>query len=662
MSAIAVIFRLNGRTVEPSCVAEVLDRLEHRGSDRKGTWSAGSIGIGHRMRFTTPESHFEKLPCRDPEMGAVITYDGRLDNRTELYKALSFGCKPEADVTDSEFVLQAYEKWGEACLPHLIGDFVFAIWNERDRTLFAARDPLGVKHFYYYYLPGKLFALASEIKALFAIEDVPKILDDQRLGDYLVANSEDKESTFFEGIRRLPATHALLVNDRRLNIWEYWKPEGEELRLKSDGEYQEMFRERFSASVTSRLRSSYPVGSMLSGGLDSSSIACVASKIFKDRALQPLHTFSAIFPTIAKTDPRIDERRFMHSVIENTGCTAHMVIADEASPFSDIEKVLWHTDHPVGAPMYMDWAIFKAAKAAGVRTVLSGFDGDSTVSHGYEDLANFVFRGQYLRLIRESFALKKNMPRRSHSLRRLVWRNGIRRRLPPWTFAAWGKLRGRESDRPVKSPVEFPLHFRSVNPEFRTAYDLEGRIGRLRSANFPEGISPIEHHWRALTNGHFAEVLENLESASAAFEVEARFPFFDRRLVELCIALPPGQRIYKGWTRSIFRHAMKGLVPDDVLWRTDKSNIGASVKINMLKFGSDQLERLVTSDSWRLSKYLDLDAVRSALLAYRKNPMGCNAEALLLLTNVYLLNWLEQTGLGGRPANPAPIAATLMAA
>lgn len=107
---------------------------------------------------------------------------------------------------------------------------------------------------------------------------------------------------------------------------------------------------------------------------------------------------------------------------------------------------------------------------------------------------------------------------------------------------------------------------------------------------------------------------------------------------------------------------MKGLVPDDVLWRTDKSNIGASVKINMLKFGSDQLERLVTSDSWRLSKYLDLDAVRSALLAYRKNPMGCNAEALLLLTNVYLLNWLEQTGLGGRPANPAPIAATLMAA
>ena len=528
-----------------------------------------------------------------------------------------------------------------------------------ERSLFAARDPLGVKHFYYYYRPGKLFALASEIKALFAIDGIPRILNEERIGDYLVASSEDRENTFFEGIYRLPATHALSVNKTHLKTWQYWKPEDRELRLKNDGEYHEMFREHFTTAVTARLRSLYPVGSMLSGGLDSSSIVCVASKFLKDHAKPPLQTFSAIFPSVAEVDPRIDERRYMRSVIERTGCTSHMVTADDTSPFSDIDKLQWHTDHPVGAPIYMDWQIFKAAQSAGVKTVLSGFDGDSTVSHGYEDLGNLAIRGRYLRLVRESFALRKNMPRRSHSLKRLIWRNGIARSLPPWTFDAWRKVRGRNPTDHSAPPITFPLHFNSVNPQFRGARDLEDRVRRLRSANYPEGISPIEYHWRALTNGFFSEVLENVEKASAAFEVEARFPFFDRRLVEFCISLPPGQRIFRGWTRSIFRHAMKGLVPEDVLWRTDKSNIGASVKLGMLRHGSDQLKRLVEPDSSRLTDYVDLASLRSAYDSYCQNPMEREPEALLMLTNVYLSNWFRQSGFDEARGLQAAAAATV---
>jgi len=642
MSAITAIFRLDGRPVEFALVEGVLDRLSHRGDDDKGVWASGSVGLGHRMRWTTPESQIEILPIRDQNQQAVITCDGRIDNRDDLLRTLSFGDKPAAQISDSEIILKSFEKWGEGCLPYLIGDFAFAIWNERERTLFAARDPLGVKHFYYYYQPGKLFALASEIKALLAIEDVPCVLNEQKVGDYLVANTEDKVNTFYKGICRLPATHALSVNSKGIKIWEYWKPETIELRLKSHGEYHEMFRERFSAAVTARLRSAYPVGSMLSGGLDSSSIVCVASKYLDDQSKPPLHTFSAIFPTIAKIDARIDESRYMRSVIEKTKCTSHMVTADEDSPFADIEKVLWHTDHPVGAAMYMDWAIFKSAEKAGVRTVLSGFDGDSTVSHGYEDLANFALRRKYWRLIRESVALKRNMPRRSHSLKRLAWRAGIKHSLPSWTFAAWRKMRGRNPEDYASSPISLPLHFNAVDVAFRKTYDLENRISSLRQANYPKDISAIEYHWRALTNGHFAEVLENLEKASAAFGVEPRFPFFDRRLVEFCISLPPGERIFRGWTRSIFRHAMKGIVPDDVLWRTDKSNIGASVKINMLKHGSDQLNRLVGNDSGPLKKYVDMHLLKTAYLDYRESPMERDAEALLMMTNVYLLNWLEQ--------------------
>jgi asparagine synthase (glutamine-hydrolysing) len=299
--------------------------------------------------------------------------------------------------------------------------------------------------------------------------------------------------------------------------------------------------------------------------------------------------------------------------------------------------------------MYMDWEIFKAAQSAGVRTVLSGFDGDSTVSHGYEDLANLALRRRYFRLLRESMALRKNMPRKNHTLKRLFWRNGVAKSLPAWTWSAWRRLRGRVPADYTPSPIVFPIHFDSINPSFRVKHDLKDRVANLYAANFPEGISAIELHWRALTNGHFAEVLENLEKASAAFEVEPRFPFFDRRLVEFCIALPPGQRIYRGWTRSIFRHAMKGIVPSDVLWRTDKSNIGASVKINMLMYGSDQLTKLLETGPALLNDYVDPDRLMPAYLDYRESPMERDQEALLLLRNVYLLNWLENNRAIGIP-------------
>jgi asparagine synthase (glutamine-hydrolysing) len=664
MSAIGAVYNLDKKPVELSSLAKMSDCLKHRGTDAARLWNQGSIGLFHRMRWTTPESQLEKLPAKSRFDSSFITCDARIDNRAELISQLSFDGRRDDEIPDSEIILAAYRKWGEECVPRLIGDFVFAIWNEREKMLFAARDPLGVKHFYYYYQPHKIFALASEIKALFALENIPRELNEQHLGDYLVINSEDKENTFYKNIKRLPATHALAVGEKGFRIRRYWKPDTNELRLKNDGEYHEAFREKFEAAVTARLRSAYPTGSMLSGGLDSSSIVCVASEHLKKRNKAPLHTFSAVFPTIAKSDARIDETRFMRSVIAKTGCTPHYVNADDASPLKDIEKVLWHTDHPVGAPIYMDWEIFRAAQNQGVRVVLSGFDGDSTVSHGYEDLANFALRGWYLRLFREAFALRKNMPRRSHNLKRLIWHRGIAKSVPPAAYTVWRKLRGRKPEDYTPSPITFPLHFESVNSDFRKSFDLENRIIRFREENYPEGISPIEYHWNALTNGHFSQVLENLEKAAAAFEIEPRFPFFDRRLIEFCIALPPGQRIYKGWTRSIFRHAMNGIVPDDVRWRTDKSNIGASVKINLLKYGAAQLENAVYAHSHRLRKFVDIEFLKAAYADYQSAPLQKESEALLLLTTVYLINWLGLSGLAEQkqPGLPAEQAAGAAAA
>ncbi len=650
MSGIGAVYYLDSREVEVASLEKINEILRHRGMDAHGVWQRKSIGLTHRMMWTTPESLNEKLPSQSSNGFTFITCDARIDNREELISCLSLKRRNPDELPDSEIILASYEKWGSDCPAHLIGDFVFVIWNEREKTLFAARDPLGVKHFYYYYRPGKLFALASEIKALFALHDVPRELDEQHLGDYLVVNSEDKESTFFKEIKRLPATHALLVSREGLRTWRYWQPSMDELKLKNDREYQEAFREKFALAVTSRVRSAYPVGSMLSGGLDSSSIVCVADEYLKAQGKQPLHTFSAVFPEIAKVDPRIDETRFMRSVVDKTNCKAHFIKVDGASPLRESEQILWHTDDPVGAPIYKDWEIWKEARKQGVRTVLSGIDGDSTVSHGYEDLANFAHRGWYLRLFREALALNRNMPRRSHRVKRLLWHRGLATAVPPWAYGAWRKLKGRKPEDYTRSPITFPLHFQTVNDQFRQRFDLENRIIKFQETNYPEGISPIDYHWRALTNGHFAMILENSEKAAAAQSVEPLYPFFDRRLIEFCIALPPGQRIYKGWTRSIFRHAMEGIIPADVQWRTDKSNIGASLKIDLLKYGNRELEDAFATDASPLAEYLDMAALKQVYREYQADPLGNDSRVLLMLTSVYLSSWLKQEGFNGNAA------------
>lgn len=645
MSAIAAVYNLDRQPVESNRLVKITERLKHRGIDGEGILCKKFVGLIHRLRYTTPESLLENLPMRSASGFYFLTCDARIDNRAELIPQLSMDGQKESEITDSAIILAAYEKWGEDCLPHLIGDFVFAIWDELEQKLFAARDPLGVKHFYYYYEPGKLFALASEIKALFEVEGIKRELNEEHLADYLVMNAEDKETTFFCGIKRLPSTHSLTVSENGLNIRQYWQPNYEEIKLKSDGEYHEAFREKLSEAIYPRLRSAYPLGSFLSGGLDSSAIVCIASEYLANNDKPPLETFSAIFPTVAKTDKNIDETNFMQSVIDKTDCNAHFVKVDDDNPLREMKKIFWHADHPVGAPnVYMDLEIYLAAQKQDVRVLLSGTDGDSTVGHGYEDFARLAFRGMYLTLFRDAIALNKNMPRRTHTLKRSIWHRGIKHTVPTALTNLWRTVRRRKPSDYESSPIQFPLNFNSVKPEIRKTFDLENRIKKFQQINYPPMTSQAESHWRGLTGGHFSFMLEQLEKISAAYGIEARYPFFDRRLIEFCIALPPGQRIYKGWTRSIFRHAMEGILPTDVQWRTDKSDIGAGIKLNLLKFGSKEIEEAINLNSTVLEKYIDIDVLRSAYRDYKSDPLNRDSEALFILSNVYLSNWLRQTG------------------
>jgi asparagine synthase (glutamine-hydrolysing) len=635
----------------------MLDTLTHRGRDGCGLWRQGSLALGHQMLWTTPESLDERLPYVDEESGLVITADARVDNRDELAALLGIS-RRAAELPDSHLILHAYERWGANCLERVIGDFAFAIWDPRAQRLFCARDRLGAKHFYYYDRPGSVLAFASEIKALLALPFVPRELDEFAVAYHLLPIYHDKAATFYRDVLRLPASECMTVSRERLVFSPSWEPDlGRELKLRSDGEYAEAFRERFAEAVRCRLRSHRPVGSMLSGGLDSSAITGVAGRILTGSGRGPLKTFSAVWPDIARTHRPIDERRFMDAVIAHGDYEPHDVRLDRVSPLSEWETIYWHQDHTLSAPnMYMDWAIFKAAHDSGVGVLLGGTDGDTVVSYGYQDFEILARRGRWLKLLREAWSLSRTMPGPAHSLGRLVWEHGFREAIPESIWRVWRRVRGRPADPLLESPLPAYAKRRPLSPEFVARIGLEERVASLSRDAFPPGISPREMHWRDISSGSWSYILESFEKAAAAHEVEVRYPFFDRRLIEFCLALPPGQRVNAGYTRSILRRAMHGIVPPEVQWRVDKGSLAAGVCLNLLEYERATLEDAVSSESEAIGRYLDLAALRASHARYIANPIAREREAFALMLAVTLGLWLRAAGFGaasgGSPTRP----------
>ena len=210
MSGIAAVWRLDGAPLHQATLDRMIERLAPRVADAVGTWLDGPVGLGHRMLHATPESLQQKLPLAGDTGEVVVTADARLDNRAELMSALGLAHRAADGVSDGELVLRAWERWGEECPARLLGDFAFALWDARRRVLFCARDPAGVKPLYYH-LGSRLVAVASETKALLAIPDVPRRLDEISIAACLVPGLDDRVATFYEGILRLPAGHCLTV-------------------------------------------------------------------------------------------------------------------------------------------------------------------------------------------------------------------------------------------------------------------------------------------------------------------------------------------------------------------------------------------------------------------------------------------------------------------
>lgn len=642
MSAIAGIYRLNGKPVEKRVMESMTDRMSHRGPDSQTVWSDGSVGLGHCMLHTTPESLYASLPHRSEQSGCVITADARIDNRSELIQALQLNSVPDEEIPDSMLIVRAYEKWGTACVEHLLGAFAFALWDERENQLFCARDHFGVKPFYYYHERGELFAFASEIKALFQLESVPQEPNEIKVAEHLMAPVEgDATRTYFRDICSLAPAHLLVVTPDGATDREYWSLDpNREIHLSSDEEYAERFRALFEEAVHVRLRSTSPLGAMLSGGLDSSSITCQAAQILRasddDRSL---HTFSAVFDDVTESD----ERPYIDAVLnEYDELQPHFIRGDEKSPLAEWDELYEYVDGACTAGnIYIVWRAHHLAQEHGIRVMLDGFDGDTTVSHGVGYFNQLREEKRWLTLVREvkEFAKKNN-----ESPRGAVW-SWIRRPLlsvpgMPQLASVWRALKGwgtGENGQMQQAPEE-PAWRRALHDEL--LQKIEPYLETDQNVKPP---TERENHYQLLTRPLMTHILDLWSYVSAGSSIDVRYPFYDKRLVEFCLALPPEQKIRRGWSRLIMRRAMEGILPPSIQWREGKGDLSHGFDRSLVTYERDLLERLMQGGIGEIDCFVTPDFLQEEVHNYLNGQAdtGSQGEGLIVWRALALALWLQ---------------------
>ncbi len=370
MNAFAGFISLDHEAVHPEQLESMAMKLVGYVPDQKYLFGSHQARFVQLIRHNTPESFHE------PSYQNYL-HDIRLDNHEELAGRLGLNLK----TPDSFLVLKAYERWGENCLSYLRGDFTFAIWDPKSQELFCARDPLGQRLLFYVHLPGRFFAFSSVVSGLLNL--VPREINPQKIKSFLALSSHTPEETFYQKIFRLQAGEYLKLKQGRITRKFYWSLEQPKpVRFKKDSDYLEAFLEIFGHAVRCRLKSAFPMGAHLSGGLDSSSVVALAAQ-----ELARLTTFSA-FPPIGYKGPtrpnwNLDDTHYVQMLTQRYPQLDPVHIRSEpGNLFEGLDAIYAYTDVPILNPCNRVWIhdIFEKASQRNIRVLLTGSMGNATIS------------------------------------------------------------------------------------------------------------------------------------------------------------------------------------------------------------------------------------------------------------------------------------------
>lgn len=538
-------------------VAPILQRMTaqvaHRGPDGEGHFVEGNLGLGHRRLAIVDLSRAGAQPMHYLDR-YVITYNGEVYNHLELRKELEREGYSFTSSTDTEVIAAAFDCWGEAFLERLNGMWAFAIFDRARRELFCARDRFGIKPFHYWISPNGDICFGSEVKQFMVHPQWTAKLQKQQAYDFLVwGAAAHTDATLFEGVFSLEQGHALRLSlDRPPTSPDGRLPTRRWYRLREnpfDGSFEEAsaeFRRLFVDAVSLRLRSDVPVGSCLSGGVDSSAVVGTVAQIRRTQGGGIQRTFS-----ICSSDPRLDERRWMDLVVSRTNVDAHFSYPELEELIEKMKQITWHQEVPTpAAGVLMQWEVMSLARSHQMKVLLDGQGSDEYLA-GYHSF--FAAHHARLLLTRSFKTLRCELQhvRDLHGQSVMESIRGMAQRLAPRKIRGFAQRRTADPDwLDVKR-----MQVRTQSP-YTEASTFASSISELSQTLLTSTNLPILLHWE--------------DRNSMAHSIEARVPFLDYRLVEFALGLPDEYKIRNGMTKYVLRHALADLLPSEVSSRVDK--------------------------------------------------------------------------------------------
>jgi asparagine synthase (glutamine-hydrolysing) len=558
MSGIAGLLRFDGRTVARHHLERAANALGQYGPDRSEIFAGGTVGLAHVLMRMTPEDRFDRQPWRGVS-GSLITADVRLDNRDDVLMRIGVTPREAAELPDSRVLLAGWEKLGDDIWPTLRGPFAAAIWDPRRHVLTLARDHLGL-NVVMWHKSERFFAFATMPNGLFAFADVPRELSEEKFADFLVLNHADHVTTMYRNVFRLSPAHVMHVkSDGSVTQRRYWSPaEIKPVRLPSDQAYADGLRACLDVAVRRQMRSAHPIGCLLSGGLDSSSVAVLAARALADKN-QRLAAFTGV-PRLGFNGPfptghYADETPYVDAIQKAVGnIDVSYVRNDACNDFAELERFFVALEGPVRNPTNLGWvlAILRLARTQGRRVLLGGLCGNYTISwHGWSQAVAHLLRGRLRTAWRQSNLYYRRTPySRWVALQKLFVEplvptqlgNWADRRRHPSRIAAW-------------------QDHAAIRPDFAAAMAVDARaksaghdfLYRMRPDERMRGLGQVDY----TGDWHAAE--------KAVTGVEVRDPTADVDVVSYCFGVPPEQYLAEGVDRSLIRRAMWGLLPESVL-------------------------------------------------------------------------------------------------
>lgn len=535
------------------------DVITHRGPDDAGVHVDGRVGLGHR-RLSIVDVAAGHQPMANEDGALQVVYNGEIYNHADYREELEAAGHVYRTHCDTETILHLYEEHGPACVEHFRGMFAFAIWDSRRKELFIARDRLGVKPLYYVHADDGSLYFASEIKALLEAGAVKPELNYAALPDYLANHATSGEETLFRGVRRLMPGHWMLWRDGELRIERYWdvhfSRECSEANgaHKSDDEYVAEWSELFRESVRLRLMADVPLGMFLSGGIDSSAIAAVMSRM----VAEPIKTFSVAF-----AEREANELEFARAVAEAFRTDHHEIVVSPEDFFGALPQLIWHEDEPLAHPSSVALNFVSRLAARHVKVVLTG-EGSDEMLAGYarykKTVANLALGARYNSVVPS--ALRGAVARGVAALPASRSRQKLAR-----TFLCL------TPDIETIYFDNFSVFSRAAQARLLTpeARERTGESDPYRAVTDylkeTDARSLLERLLYADTKTYLHELLMKQDQMSMAASIESRVPFLDHRLVEYTARMPERMKL-RGWTtKYVLRRAMEGVLPRQILTR-----------------------------------------------------------------------------------------------